>query len=100
MTIKIADKDTAINGHALFSFPPGHASVASNKLAFNETTNILLDDHRDNVNGFGAAANAFGPLTGGGLTVTAGNYTAQLLVDGTVTRHNAVMGKGIGPSVM
>ena len=80
----------------MFSFyPSGHASVASNKLAFNETTNILLDDHLDH-----AAADAFGPLTGGGLTVTAGNYTAQLLVDGTVTRHNAVMGKGMGPAVM
>lgn len=78
---------------------PGRASVASNKLAFNETTNILLDDHYNAGLGASAAA-AFGPLTSGGFTVTAGNYTAQLLADGTVTRHNAVMHPlGLGTAV-
>jgi hypothetical protein len=58
-------------------------------------------DEDDDDGGFGAdAAAAFGPLTGGGLTVTAGNYTAQLLADGTVTRHNAVMGKRSGPAAV
>ena len=36
------------------------------------------------------------PHTGGGFTVTAGNYTAQLLADGTATRNQNRLGAGAG----